>query len=97
MDSADPFDGWDLSHILRSSRGSAANDMYGKLFNHLRDLLSSFATQAASRNIAIELINVDVNDLPSQLGDRQFARIEVMVKRVCLNTSLIISTGLQYF
>lgn len=81
MDSADPFDGWDLRYVLQNSYGSAANDMYGKLFNHLRDLLSSFARQAASRKIAFELFNEDVNDLPRQLGSRQFARIEVIVER----------------
>jgi hypothetical protein len=86
MDSADPLDGWNLSHILRTSRGSAANDIYGKLFDYLRDLLCSFARQAASRTIAFEFTNIDVIDLPSQLGDRQFARIEVIARRMCLDT-----------
>ncbi|RMZ87204.1 hypothetical protein DV736_g5572, partial [Chaetothyriales sp. CBS 134916] len=76
-DSADPFDGWDIRYVLQTSYGSAANDMYGKLFNHLRDLLSSFVKQATSRNLAFELLNEDVNDLARQLGNRQFARIEV--------------------
>jgi hypothetical protein len=82
MDSADPFDGWDLGYVLQSSYGSANNDMYGKLFNHLRDLLSSFIRQVASRRIAFELFNTDVNDLPRQLGSRQFARIEVIFERM---------------
>jgi hypothetical protein len=77
MDSADPLDGWDLRDILQNSSttssGSATNDIYGRLFYQLRDLLSSF--------------NVDVNDLPEQLqlqprlghgeSNPQFARIEV--------------------
>ncbi|KIW22047.1 hypothetical protein, variant [Cladophialophora immunda] len=87
MDSADPFDGWDLRSVLQRSYGSATNDMYGKLFNHLRDLLSSFARQAASRKMAFELFNADVNDLPRQLGSRQFARIGVMVERMCCRHS----------
>lgn len=82
MDSADPFDGWDLGYVLQSSYGPAVNDMYGKLFNHLKDLLSSFIRQTASRRIAFELFNMDVNDLPRQLSGRQFARIEVMVGRM---------------
>jgi len=83
MDSADPFDGWDLGYVLQSSSGSAINDMYGKLFNHLRDLLFSFIRQLASRRIAFELFNMDVNNLPRQLGSRQFARIEVIFERMC--------------
>ena len=82
-DSADPFDGWDLGYVLQSSYGSAAKDMYGKLFYDLRDYLSSLTRQAASRKIAFDLFNVDVNDLPRQVGSRQFTRIEVMVERMC--------------
>lgn len=86
MDSADPFDGWNAGVALQSSYGPATNDIYGKLFNHLKDLLSSFIRQAASRRIAFELFNVDVNDLPRQLGSRQFARIEVTVEKNVLWT-----------
>ena len=89
MDSADPLDGWDLGYVLQSSYGSAINDMYGKLFNHLRDLLSSFIRQTALRRIAFELFNMDVKDLPKQLGSRQFARIEVWSKECAGDTLLI--------
>src|SRR6266480_5135204 len=82
-DSADPLGGWDLGYVLKSSYGSAINDIYGKLFNYLRDLLSSFIMQVASRRIAFELFNMDVKDLPRQLDSRQFARIEVMFERMC--------------
>lgn len=78
MDSADPLDGWNLRQIFQISCGPASNDIYGKLFHHLQDLLSSFATQVISRKVSFELFNMDVNDLPKQLGSRQFARIEVM-------------------
>jgi hypothetical protein len=81
MDSADPLDGWNLSHILQTSYGPAINDVYGRFFIYLRDLLSSFIRQMMSRRIAFELVNVDANDLPRQLGSRQFARIEVMSER----------------
>lgn len=83
MDSADPLDGWDLSHILQTSCGPATNDIYGKIFFYLKDLLSSFRRQVMSRGIAFELVNMDVNDLPRHLGSRRFARIEVMSKKTC--------------
>jgi hypothetical protein len=82
MDSADPLDGWHLGDVLQSSSGPAINDMYGKLFNQLKDLLSSFTRQLASRRTAFELFNVDVNSLPRYLEGRQFARIEVISKRM---------------
>ena len=82
-DSADPLDGWDLGYLLQSSYSSAINDIYGNLFYHLRDLLSSFIRQVASRKIAFELFNMDVNDLPRHLGGRQFARIEVISEIMC--------------
>lgn len=82
MDSADPLDGWDLRHVLDNFQGSAANDIYGKLFNLLKDLLTSFARQVASRKMVFELFNTDVNDLPAQLHSRRFARIEVIIAEI---------------
>lgn len=81
LDSADPLDGWNLNHISRISCGPASNDIYGKLFNRLKNLLSSFKTQIMSRTIGFEFFNLDASDLPWHLGNRTFARIEVRFQR----------------
>lgn len=83
-DSADPLDGWDLGAIIQNSKGSAANDIYGKLFNYLGELLSSFVKQLSSREVAFELFNMDAQNLPRHFGGRKFARIEVKASRICL-------------
>jgi len=77
-DPAEPFDGWDVGYVLQRSYGSAVNDT-ANYSSFKRDLLSSFRRHTASGTIAFEIFNMDANDLPRQLGSRQFARIEVIV------------------
>ena len=81
-DSADPFHGWNMAEVLRIPYGPAENDMYGKLFHFVKDLLSSFTRQVASRNIAFELFNTDAQELPKHLNNRKFARIEVRLRKI---------------
>lgn len=76
-DSADPMDGWDQGNVLKTLIGPTSNDFYGKLFHHIKDLLSKFQKQTAARKVSFELLCMDVKDLPRQLNGRRFARIEV--------------------
>lgn len=76
-DSADPLDGWNLSEVLDFDIGPTTNDVYGKLFCYLRSLFSSFHQRVASHSVRFLLLNVDATDLPDQLGETRFARIEV--------------------
>lgn len=39
LDNADPLNGWSLNDVLEFPVGSATNDVYGKLYNYLLDLL----------------------------------------------------------
>jgi hypothetical protein len=89
MDSADPFNGWGSDHVIGCSYGSAVNDIYGRLFNYLRQLLTSFIKQTNTRKVALELYNMDVIDLPKYLNSKRFARIEV-IKKMCNGDTILI-------
>ena len=77
-DSADPLDGWSLPTILKQNAGPASNDVYGKLYRHLSDLLRSFLHSLAARPSAFHFLHTDANDLADHLRDESgFDRIEV--------------------
>ncbi|KAK5133101.1 hypothetical protein LTR08_008211 [Meristemomyces frigidus] len=76
-DAADPLDGWALGDILKVNTGPAANDIYGKLFLHVRELVSSFHRRIESLNVSFELSNCAAEDLSNQLSEGSFARVEV--------------------
>jgi hypothetical protein len=77
MDSADPFHGWNLAEVLKTSSGLAKNDIYGKLFYYLRDLFSRFYCRLSSLSMSFQLLNIDAQDLSDFLNHRTFARVEV--------------------
>jgi hypothetical protein len=77
MDSAEPLCGWDIAETLPTNTGNAANDLYGKLFVHLRSALWSFRTRLSEAGVNFELYNLDATELPKTLAGTAFARIEV--------------------
>lgn len=77
MDSANPLKGWDLAEILQTHVGTAVNDLYGKLFVHVRSALVSFKRRLSRTGAHFELYNLNVVELPDVLAPNTFARIEV--------------------
>ena len=76
-DSADPLDGWNLRDIAEVNYGPASNDLYGKLYLSLVELLSSFHDRLCRGSYNFSLLNLDAKDLPSRCKGTKFARIEV--------------------
>lgn len=77
MDDAEPLSGWDLAEVLQTSTGTAINDLYGKLFVHVRSVLISFKRRLSSSGARFELYNSNATELPQIFAPNTFARIEV--------------------
>ena len=77
LDDADPLAGWFGPKVSETNAGRATNDIYGKLFVHVRSLLLSFVQRL--RNIGTEfgIHNLNATNLPKVLGTTRFARIDV--------------------
>lgn len=79
MDSSEPMQGWDYAEVLEKAHSAASNDVYGKLYAHIRDLIAIFCTRSKTLGIHYTLLNVDAKDLHQhQVEDGKFARVEVM-------------------
>ena len=76
-DSADPLDGWNLRDVKKVIYGPASNDLYGKLYLNLAELLSAFHDRLRRGIYNFILLNLDAKDLPSRCRGTKFARIEV--------------------
>lgn len=76
-DSAEPLDGWDVTDVLNADTGPATNDVYGKLFYYVTDLLSSFKRRTASLSVRFEMSCNPAEELGNHLKADVFARIEV--------------------
>lgn len=76
MDSAEPLHGWSLQEVSRAS-GAAANDVLGKLYYSLLDLIRSVHGRLGHVNISFHLCNLDAAALPQHLDVMRFDRIEV--------------------
>ena len=68
-DSADPLDGWSLPEILKQNARPASNDVYGKLYRHLFELLQSFHRSLSARPFSFRLLHMDASDLADHLRD----------------------------
>ena len=79
-DSADPLHGWSLPEILEQRVGPTPNDLYGKLYRHLHDQLSSFRRfLRTSKSCTFKLLHMDAKALAGHLKDDVlFDRIEVL-------------------
>lgn len=74
---AEPLGGWDFAEVLSTQVGTAANDLYGKLFAHVRSVLFSFVQHLRCTGVEFELHNLNATELPQTLAPTTFARIEV--------------------
>jgi hypothetical protein len=79
-DNADPLSGWNLSEILKQRIGLATNDVYGKLYRHLHDQLSSFRRSLRTSNSCnFKLFHMDPGALVEHFKNAvTFDRIEVL-------------------
>lgn len=88
-DSADPLDGWSLPEILKQNARPASNDVYGKLYRHLPELLQSFHRSLSARPFSFRLLHMDASDLADHLrGEPGFDRIEVKHQNPAAHLSL---------
>jgi hypothetical protein len=83
-DDAEPLHGWSLREVLEQRAGPASNDLYGKLYRHLHDLLSSFRRRLRkSHSCNFKLSHMDAKALAGDFGDAvTFDRIEVQYTRM---------------
>ncbi|KAK9443069.1 MYND finger family protein [Metarhizium brunneum] len=75
MDSAEPLHGWSLQEVSQAS-GAAANDVLGKLYYSLLDLIRSVHGRLGHVNISFHLCSLDAAALPQHLDVMRFDRIE---------------------
>jgi hypothetical protein len=76
-DSADPIDGWAIKDVMDTSVGNLVNDVYGKLYFYVKDVLSSFCRRVQALKISFNLFQADAESLIDCLSPGTFARIEV--------------------
>lgn len=91
-DTADPLGGWNFVEILQTSAGLAGNDLYGKLFVHVRSTLLSFKHRLLEEGVKLELHNLNATELPQTLTPATFARIEVRSPEFEILTFIILRT-----
>lgn len=84
MDSADPLSGWSFTEVSSASIGPAANDIYGKLYHHVKSLLARFYQRVLDTTVEFQLFNVDAAELSTHTRNLSFARIEVRQLKQCL-------------
>ena len=77
LDDADPLAGWFGSEVSKTDAGRATNDIYGKLFVHVRSLLLTFVQRLRNTGAEFGIHNLNATNLPEALGTTRFARIEV--------------------
>lgn len=57
--------------------GDVTNDIYGKIYFHVKDTLISFCERMETSKISFDLFQVDAASLDDHLLPNTFARIEV--------------------
>lgn len=75
-DKADPLRGWSIQDVY-GTKTSAAADVYGKLFVHLRKVVKKFLDRLAIMTVDFEMFNTDAKELALYLPKDHYARIEV--------------------
>ncbi|PGH26457.1 hypothetical protein AJ80_01770 [Polytolypa hystricis UAMH7299] len=75
-DKADPLAGWPIWQVHCTSV-LAREDLYGKLFVYLCEVLERFQQRLVTTRVDFEIYNVDVKELPKLLERGKYSRIEV--------------------
>lgn len=73
---SDPIEGWPIDEVLKNEL-SPKNDIYGKLFYYIRDILEKFIIRLKSLKIDIEVHCCEAEKLAPRLTGQQFDRIDV--------------------
>ncbi|KAF1812296.1 hypothetical protein P152DRAFT_487845 [Eremomyces bilateralis CBS 781.70] len=76
-DAADPTAGWSHKDVWNTSIGSVYNDVYGKLYFHVKDVLTSVHKRLRSLEVVFHLFQLDARELTDHLKVDTLARIEV--------------------
>jgi hypothetical protein len=76
-DSADPLHGWSTTDVANTSSGPAVEDIYGKLFYHIRASLRAFLLRLSNLQASFQLLQLNAAELPNHLEPSSFSRIEV--------------------
>lgn len=72
-----PLESWDLREVLATDAGVPRNDLYGKLFFHVRGLFEKFIVRLQSLKVDFDIHMCEGADLPRQLAGIRFDRIVV--------------------
>ncbi|KAJ5540860.1 hypothetical protein N7494_005936 [Penicillium frequentans] len=72
----EPVRGWSPQVVDEIRNGGAENDIYGKLFFHLRQLLSNSLSRMSTMKNTIQILHMAPLDLPHQLNGTTFDRID---------------------
>ncbi|KAJ5356800.1 hypothetical protein N7517_011409 [Penicillium concentricum] len=75
-DKADPLTGWSIQEVY-GTKTSAAADVYGKLFVHLRKVMKKFLDRLSIMSVDFEMVNMDAKELLLHLAEDHYTRIEV--------------------
>lgn len=76
-DSADPCEGWAAKDIKDFFVGDLVNDVYGKLYFYIKDMLTSFCRRIETLKVSFNLFQTDATSLVDHFSPGTFARIEV--------------------
>lgn len=92
MDSADPTNGWLMSHVRKAESAAGVNDVFGRLYYHVVGLVADVHKRLDSKHW-MEMMHMDADDLSGHFGPGQtrFDRIEV-----CPETKVLTSNALAY-
>ncbi|KAJ6096555.1 hypothetical protein N7486_007301 [Penicillium sp. IBT 16267x] len=72
----EPVQGWSPQVVDGTCIGNAQNDIYGKLFFHLRWLLSNSLSRMSTLNNSFHILNISPLDLSNHLKGTVFDRID---------------------
>ncbi|UKZ48554.1 hypothetical protein TrVGV298_002779 [Trichoderma virens] len=93
-DQADPLGGWNI-FLSQRTPWVAFNDVYGKLYSFLTDVIGSFLYSLGKNRIALSLFNVDIKELSQHLCNRRYDRIKIA--NVCGREDINILETFQHF
>lgn len=93
----EPVRGWSPQVVDDTWNGGAENDIYGKLFFHLRWLISSSLSRLSTMKNTIRILNMPPFGLPSHLNGTTFDRVDVSGPTdVCLSPSPVLISFIRF-
>ncbi|KAI0967379.1 hypothetical protein F4678DRAFT_483231 [Xylaria arbuscula] len=71
---SDPLESWSVEDVAKNEL-APKNDIYGKLFYYVRDMVEKFIVRLKSADIDMEVHHCDANTLRTELAGQQFDSI----------------------